>query len=60
MSSERRIVQLAGSYAQFALDNEGNIWTWTHEGWVESGRNPLPQPVVPQPTKPGRKGKADV
>ena len=54
----RYIVQLAGSYAQFALDNEGTIWMWTPSGWEVAERTPLPQPVTPEPPRRGRPPKA--
>lgn len=40
----RRIVQLAGSGAQWALADDGSIWFWTGTGWIDAGRGELPEP----------------
>lgn len=40
----RRIVQLAGARAEFALAEDGTIWLWTGSGWSDASRGPLPAP----------------
>jgi len=40
----RRIVQLAGSHAEFALADDGSIWLWSGYGWVPASRHALPEP----------------
>jgi hypothetical protein len=40
----RRIVQLAGAKAEFALADDGTVWLWTGYSWMDVSRPPLPQP----------------
>src|SRR6185503_2402366 len=42
MAVTRRIIQLAGSRAEFALADDGSIWLWTQDGWKDAQRGPLP------------------
>lgn len=47
----RRITQLAGSRAEFALASDDSIWLWTDKGWQDANRGPLPQ-VAPEVITP--------
>ena len=43
----RRIIQVAGANAEFALADDGTLWRITHVGWALIERPPLPDSGTP-------------